>query len=260
MRQKKLLSRMLSVLLSGALIAGSIPAVAYAEEPELEQPLLEDVETAAGFHTTTGYLSEWSYSFEDGFDGTSWKSEDKDGDNHGWGVSISSTFSHCGSKFMYSESEYVNQDYEDVPLDPDNWLYSPLIELSEDKEYQLTFNASGMNNTFGVYIAVGRYNYDNYVQLGSDYTISGTGWKQYTIDLSEYAGKCFRLAFVHHNSSSALELYLDCVDISGKPKGYTMTKSWGFEDVEFDGESIIADVPKSFLRQTKTPTASPGMF
>ena len=243
MRQKKLLSKVLSVLLSGAMIAGSIPAAAFAEEDEA--PVYEEVAGAAGFHTLDGYVSEWSYSFEKGFNGTSWTSEDKDEDTYCWFVSQDKF--HCGSKSMMSRS-WVSLI---GTLSSDNWLYSPLIQLSEDKEYQLTFNAQGKDNTFGVFIAVGRYNYDDYVQLGSDYTITDTEWNEYTIDLSEYAGKFIHLAFVHHNSTSTQNLCLDCVDISGRPKGYTMTRSWGFEDTVFDGESLSADVPKSFIAADK---------
>ncbi|MGN0649686.1 MAG: choice-of-anchor J domain-containing protein, partial [Oscillospiraceae bacterium] len=235
MRTRKLLNKALSFLLSGTMLAGMIPAVSVTAGAE-----------TYGEHTVSGYTNEWSYSFENGFDGTKWSSEDKDGDTYGWYVDTSATLPHCGSKFMCSDSTYLNDEHIDEKLNPDNWLYSPLIQLSEDKEYQLTFYAYGYNNTFGVYIAVGRYSTD-YVQIGDDYTITDNQWNQYTIDLSEYAGKYIHLAFVHHNNSGLADLFLDCVDISSRPKGYTMVRSWDFENTVFEGDDIVANVPSSFI-------------
>lgn len=234
MKTKKILSKALSVLLSGAMIAGMIPAVSMTAAAETTD------------HTPTGYICEWSEGFEKGF-GTGWTSEDKDGDTYCWFVSPDKF--DCGSKSMMSRS-WVSLI---GTLSSDNWLYSPQIQLSKDKDYKLTFNAYGLDNTFGVFIAVGQDS-DKYVQLGSDYTISAEGWNEYTIDLSEYAGEYIRLAFVHHNSTGTNSLVLDCLDISSKPHGYTMNTTWGpygFEDVVFDGASTVADVPEDFFTADK---------
>ena len=95
MKTKKLLGKALSVLLSGAMLAGMIPAISVTASAE-----------AYGYHTAKGYVSEWSYSFENGFDGTSWKSEDKDGNTYGWGVALAPSLSHCGDRVLVSESFY----------------------------------------------------------------------------------------------------------------------------------------------------------
>lgn len=232
MKAKMKLHKLLSMLLALVMVVGMMPALSITASAE-----------TYGYHSLTGYVNEWSESFENVYEDTDWTQKDKDGDDYYWGPVKAKAYAHCGNNFLCSKSE----NESDERLTPNDWLYSPLIELSGSKEHVLTFYACGWGNTFGVFVSKD-YSHTEYVQLGSDYTIpSDTEWHKYTIDLSEYAGYDIKLAFVHHNSSSIFDLYLDCVNTYSRPKGYTWDGIYDFESVEFEEGKDVADVPNRFV-------------
>ena len=107
MRKRKLLGKALSVLLSGAMLVGAIPAVASAEDYDL--PLLEAETDTAGIegHTRDGYFSTWSEDFEGGSIPSDWGNFDLDDDGEKWNVSDNTGDGmnpHHGDYCAFSES------------------------------------------------------------------------------------------------------------------------------------------------------------
>jgi len=168
-------------------------------------------------HGIAGHHAIFSEDFETADAATGlpegWTQEDADGDGNGWistVVNDQGTIRHHGRGSLYSES-YIN--FFGL-LTPNNWLYTPEITLPAN--CSLTFSYAAQDEDYpdeklGVYISVDG---GSYTQLGGDYTPKANRlWTEGRIDLSAYAGKTVRFAFVHHNVSDQFRLALDCVAV-----------------------------------------------
>jgi M6 family metalloprotease-like protein len=177
--------------------------------------------------------------YED-FEGTvdNWMVIDNDGDGLTWGLA-SGNSPHSGNRYASSESFYFI-----FPLTPDNWLFSPEVQLTEAnqlKYYVRTFETEYPAENYGVYISTqfdpNAFDPNDFTLLfeetmqsapgqnvpnvadpkqfrseGPDYVL-GT-WHERTIDLSAYAGQRVTIAFRHHNCTDQWSLNLDDVAIT----------------------------------------------
>ena len=187
------------------------------------------------------------YSFYESFDSSpeNWYSIDADGDEFNW--------SFDSSGFAYSMSIYFYSGFYPVPLNPDNWLISPQIEIEDGDS--LSFRVSGYNlgayrENYAVYIYTGEeetpdQNDPAWVLLNEE-TISWPGELEYrtrAYDLSEYAGETVRIAFRHFDCTDQYALILDDVAISNSSVTENLTHNYEEEVVPetctTDGYSVF---------------------
>lgn len=160
------------------------------------------------------------YDFE--ADPTNWIFYDDDGDGYKWtwnqntaswfsSTPTYSNFAHESEGSLMSGS-YINTD---GVLTPDNWAYSPVIDLTEvEGEAILTFWAKSIDSIYSENFAV-------YVQVSGsetpvkvmDDTTTKADWTQYSIDLSDYVGQKFSVGFRNYNVTNQYLMAIDDVEV-----------------------------------------------
>lgn len=157
---------------------------------------------------------------EDFEDEMKWFRTDADGDGKGWNslYNIYSTMSyghcHSGEDGLGSSGYY----YYMGDVDPDDWTYSPMVDIPADGEYELAW-----------WIGVDDTDVDNYAHNYSVYAgeemdrrtltqiyteqIPSTGWHYRSASLKEWAGKTICVSFRHHDSKGLGIMKLDDVYI-----------------------------------------------
>lgn len=109
--------------------------------------------------------------------------------------------SHSGTGHLMSETMYYSLYESETPIN--NFLVSPKIKVTSDSE--ISFWARAHHDAyyaehFGVAVSTTSNNTANDFTTIKEWTISksyGTNWKQYTVDLSSYAGKEIYIAIRH---------------------------------------------------------------
>ena len=162
----------------------------------------------------------WTESFEGSLD--CWSVIDADGDGNVWGRTTSSPYE--GSYALYSFS-YDNDN--EVALNAENYLVSPQITLPATGTYQLVFYARCANDNYPDSLWVklsttGNTNASAFNTILMQKTVVPAAYQQYTINLSDYNGQSFYLAFVH-DSYDGYYLLLDNVSIVNSSMSYTIT-------------------------------------
>jgi len=157
---------------------------------------------------------------EDFEDEMRWFRSDADGDGKGWNslYNIYSTMSmghcHSGEDGLGSSGYY----YYLGDIDPDDWCYSPMVQIPAEGEYELSW-WMGVDDTDTETYA---HNYSVYVGEVMDRQIlthmyseqiESTGWQQRAISLKDWAGKEVCVSFRHHNSYGMGIMKLDDVYI-----------------------------------------------
>ncbi|MGN1340724.1 MAG: choice-of-anchor J domain-containing protein, partial [Oscillospiraceae bacterium] len=237
MRERKFLSKALSVLLSGAMLVGAIPA-ASAEDYDL--PLLE-VETQNAEipgHTLDGYFCVWSEDFESegeelpsGFSTMDWNH-----DGNTWAKAYDSAgdfTAHCGLGCAYSQS----WDSLKGALMPQDTLVLPEFYLSGAYDWKLTFMATGTgdNNAEKFMVKVNLDEGASWSNNLSDYVTTGE-WQEYTYDLNDYVGHNAKIGIHHYDCTGQYALRVDCIKLWAKQvhslEGYPANAF--FDDFEGD--------------------------
>ncbi|MCQ2308236.1 MAG: choice-of-anchor J domain-containing protein [Bacteroidales bacterium] len=199
---------------------------------------------------------EFKEGFENGLNG--WTSLDADGDGYGWklaSTAITAPGHNNSADFVFSQS-YVN-NYG--PLYPDNYLVSPQKYViggsSVFSIWACGQDASYAAEHFGVAISEGGTSAADFVTVaewtigqrtakGNDKVRGGSRdqstWKQYTADLSAYAGKSVWIAIRHFNCTDQYFLDVDDVELSTGSKGEiarsgSSTLTYDFEDGTLQG-------------------------
>ncbi len=158
-----------------------------------------------------------TWSFEGTLDG--WTALDADGDGYNWvlgsacgGVYLvegsNLTEGHDGSDMMVSGS-YTNVIPE--ALDPDNWLISPQVALGGSFSMWAKGNQPAYPaEHFGIYVSTTGTNPSDFTLL-NEYTATAT-WKNYSVDLSAYAGMSGYIAVRHFGMAGNDQFILDVDD------------------------------------------------
>ncbi|MBQ9575522.1 MAG: DUF2436 domain-containing protein [Muribaculaceae bacterium] len=157
------------------------------------------------------------WDFENGMD--DWTSIDADGDGYGWYVydPISAGYDPGDGIVLFDTKCATSASYMGGVLYPDNWLVSPQVAL----EGQFTFWAGGQDanwagEVFAVYATTGDPNdVSGYVKLSEDITATSP-IKEYTFDLTSFAGQQGYVAIRHYNVSDMFRLNIDNVNIGTK--------------------------------------------
>ncbi|MDR4989294.1 MAG: choice-of-anchor J domain-containing protein [Bacteroidales bacterium] len=144
---------------------------------------------------------------EENFPPEGWTLIDLDGDGHNW---------YWGSSMGDDEMEYyiLSDSWHSSSgqaLEPDNWIITPQVDLSEVSgaalEFQVTPRASGpqyRTEKYSVLISVTGTEVEDFVTIYSERLqedMENWVWMLRTLDLSDYAGEKIHIAFRHHEST-----------------------------------------------------------
>ena len=155
--------------------------------------------------------------FEDGL-ASDWTTIDADGDGHNWYAYNHEGYAHSGNRGVASDSYVANN-----ALTPDNWLISPKLTLGgtlrvwlrgERKDYY--------KEHFAIYVSTTDKNLESFVTLVPD-QVTTLSYKEYTADLSSYAGQQGYIAIRHYNCHDVYTLLLDDFELFVPVGGGTWT-------------------------------------
>ncbi len=158
----------------------------------------------------------WYFESDEELEG--WSALDNDGDGYNWFWAYgeyAAPDAYEGAGWMGSYSYYSGLSKQ--ALTPDNYLFTPAIELPEG-ESTLSFFAAGLDSSyckehFAVYIApADAENLSQLVEIMPE-TETGRRYTNYCVDLTEYAGQEVIIAFRHFNCTDMYTLRLDQVEI-----------------------------------------------
>ena len=165
------------------------------------------------------YRAAGEYSSFEGFEGdalpSGWKTIDADGDGWRWytpaellnerGLDILGFKRHSGEGFVSSPS-FVNNV---GALNPDNWLITSQVELHGTVSAWLCGQDPTDNKEhFAFYVSTTGTDTSDFTQISEEFITTGE-YKQYTADLSAYAGQMGYIAVRHFNVSDQYWLVLD---------------------------------------------------
>ena len=136
-----------------------------------------------------------------------WTTIDVDGDGYCWSLMEDyADFAHSGAVFISSAS-YDNSDGE---LDPDNWLVSPLLPL--DGMLKVWLNGQDINDYrehFAIYVSTTSNDVAGFTDIVLPETIVTHEYVEYSVNLSQYAGKKGYIAIRHFNCPGQFRLNVD---------------------------------------------------
>ena len=145
-------------------------------------------------------------SFEDGLPGD-WTTIDADGDGNCWyAMDKLEDFAHSGAAFMTSES----YDNDNGDLNPDNWLVSPQLPL--DGVLKVWMKGQDLNDYrehFAIYVSTTSNDVTGFTDEVLPETIVTHDYVEYSVNLSQYAGKQGYIAIRHFNCPGQFRLNVD---------------------------------------------------
>lgn len=144
-----------------------------------------------------------------------WKAVDNDGDGNNWYAGI-----RQGVVTIRSQS------WDGDPLEPDNWLITPEINLSgynQSASVTLRYGIGVTASTpaykqehYGIFVAVGTDNLDSFVPVFEETFATDTpSWtpQERELDLSEYAGQIIYVAIRHYNVTDMDRIFVQEVEL-----------------------------------------------
>lgn len=146
----------------------------------------------------------------EGFEGstTGWGSWDVDSDGNSWGIITSSAAAHGGEKMAGSNSFLNNQN-----LNPNNWLYSPMVQLGYGSTLKFWIGATNPQYYAEKYYLkmtlTDNTTAANYTITLLSETLPTANWREKTVDLSEWGGRTVSFAWQHTECSGQSQLVLD---------------------------------------------------
>ena len=165
-----------------------------------------------------GATTEVTEDFEEGMGG--WTAIDADGDGYNWTHKINGETqrlsTHSGDGCVFSESYHNNESGQGgSALTPDNWLVSPQAVLDGTfKFWACGQDASYVAEHFAVFVSTeGADDPSKFTQVSEEFVAEpaeeSTIVKEYSIDLSSYAGANGYIAIRHFNVTDMFELVVD---------------------------------------------------
>lgn len=176
-----------------------------------------------GIFTTKAQTIYFSEDFSASNSLTNWQLIDADGDGFNWGhygeaffESLEITSSVVGS-FSYNRPT-------NTPLNPDNWLISPAIDLTQVTGGNLSLNWEVRSTdpdyddeNYSIYVATmpTTVEFENSNVSFSSNTQGINEFTPQTLDISSMAGQTIYVAFRHHNSNNQFNVLLDNITVTG---------------------------------------------
>ena len=217
------------------------------------QTSIENYVSASGYviyHAPSVYSPNGAYSwdFEQDFEEgrvLDWLLIDADGDTHNWQLPLTNGMGHNGSDGMLVSYSYDNATTS--PLTPNNFMVSPRVTLPSVGGI-ISFWACAMDEQycaehFAVAISTTVNNDPMAFTTLQEWTLSakdqgnrqGT-WRQYSVDLSNYAGQEVYLAIRHFNCTDMFAICVDDIFI-GDENATSLTGS----DIILDGQTVATN-------------------
>ena len=190
----------------------------------------------------------YSWDFEEDFaEGRilDWTLMDADGDGHNWQLPATDGMGHDGSDGMLVSYSYDNATV--TPLTPNNFLVSPRVTLPSVGG-TISFWACAMDEQycaehFAVSISTTVNNDPMAFTTLQEWTLNAKGegnrqgtWRQYSVDLSSYAGQEVYLAIRHFNCTDMFAICVDDIFI-GDENATSLTGS----DIILDGHTVATN-------------------
>ena len=171
------------------------------------------------------YITERTVVFSEDFESgmpSDWITIDADGDGEEWYFKggMDEEFYHSGTGLVTSAS-YIN--YVGA-LTPDNWLISPQIELGGSISVWLNGQDVKDNKEhFAIYLSTTGTEVTDFTVTLVPETETTHEWKEYTADLSAYAGQQGYIAIRHFNCTNMFRLNVDDFRVFGENDWTTVT-------------------------------------
>ena len=144
-----------------------------------------------------------TWDFEDGLQG--WTVVDADGDGYNWAHNTDFG-GHDGSTGILFSQSYDNNA---GVLTPDNWLISPQVTLGGSfSMWAHPQQAAYPAEHFAILVSTTNTNAESFTLLG-EWTLSSGDWKQFSVDLSAFAGQTGYIAVRHYNCSDQFYINVD---------------------------------------------------
>ena len=162
-------------------------------------------------------------TIDENFDGGlgAWTIIDADGDGSTWVSSadaMAEGYGHEGSTACALSKSYDNSI---GALTPDNYLVSEKLWIKDGTTLTWYVAAQDANYPQEHYsVEIGKVENNNWVKEATlfEETFSGsskdqTGWYQRSVDMSQYKGKAYQIAFRHHDCTDMFYLLIDDVKL-----------------------------------------------
>ncbi len=203
-------------------------------------------------------LSMGTLLFE-GFEGVGvppgWLDVDFDGDTYSWDCDW--IYPYSGAECAASAS-YINAPGPG-PLNPDNWLITPAIDLNGETDIELSYWIAAQDPLYPsdhleVWISTsGTTVPGDFTDQVDDYTEIDDIWKERTVDLSGYSDEIIYIAFRHCESYDWYWIKIDDVNVSSGGGGDPLIANAGGpyeaeegEPIQFQGDASGGVPPYSF--------------
>ena len=160
------------------------------------------------------YSSELFYCGADVDCVSDWSTYDADGDGYYWGLTYSGRSGASDDIAFYSES--YSSSYG--ALDPDNWLITPVIDLGGTMSVWMMSYLSSFPDNFAIYLTTNPdwSSLDDFTITLVPKTTAPSEWKEYTADLSAYAGMRGAIAIRHFESFDMWALLMDDFSVNNQ--------------------------------------------
>ena len=202
------------------------------------------------YHAPAVYSPNGAYfwDFEDDFDEgriLGWTLIDADGDSHNWQLPSAGGMGYDGSDGMLVSYSYDNASTS--PLTPNNFMVSPRVILPSVGGI-ISFWACAMDEQycaehFAVAISTTVNNDPMAFTTLQEWTLSSKGqgnrqgtWRQYSVDLSSYAGQEVFLAIRHFNCTDMFAICVDDIFIGDENASSLMGC-----DIVLDGQTVTTN-------------------
>ena len=145
--------------------------------------------------------------FEDGL--TGWTTIDADGDGYNW--ELGSVLQAGYAPYSYDGNDWVaSQSYSGSALTPDNYLITPQVQLGG----MIRFYASPQDDDdlaehIGIAVSTTNNTSTDAFTTIWEYTMTENAYKEFTVDLSAYAGQTGYVAIRHFNCTDQFYLNVD---------------------------------------------------
>ena len=240
---------------------------------------LNDFETPGGGGGGGGSTTPTTYDFENGTL-MGWTSLDADNDGFGWNTSTSFGGYNNSTGLVYSQS----YDNTYGVLYPDNYLISPAkAEYPAITFYACAQDASYAQEHFGVAVSTGGATAADFTTIqewtmsaksvGAPTSVTRSGnraqgtWREYTVDLSAYAGQDIWVAIRHFNCSDWFYLDVDDITLGGTSKDrgveyYTLYRKAILKENLSEADSIVLNnhLTDTLYADFSWFNAAPGLY
>ena len=147
-----------------------------------------------------------------------WQAVDSDGDGYNWEIDT-----YDNGEFI--EIYVVSPSWDDVPLNTNNYLISPEIDLTglndaELEYFVLTADPDYAAEHYSVVVSTTGSDTSSFVDgdviLEETLSAEEGDWSQRTVSLSNYVGESIHIAWIH-NSTDQYKLLIDSITIYDAP-------------------------------------------